>query len=615
MFRGQHRHLHLVDIVGNTKFVVFLIIIFPLLFVRQGLDFTDTGYLLANYQQIFNEPASIGSSFRIWLTDILGGIWIYFFGDSLGLLGYRFAGVLLVYSSVYCSYLVLKGHFDKRHLLWGLLVSLIFINRSGYQFDYNSLTALFYVLSAYFILKGMQDNKNYLIFISAFLSGLNIFIRLPNVLGFLFVLCIFFAGHLNKTRFSVQVKQSIYYLAGYLSSIIVVFAVMHLLGHFEIYISTLKDTFIMLYDLKGYHSSDRLANTYLIQHKIVSAKTGVIILGLTVISVMLTLFSRFRNRFLQYLIILLTAFCLVYFNYDSYQIRFDMVAGALGILYPVLVCIIMDVGRNNKDLRLVSFVSILILVLAPQGSSEGILNSVYGMYIAMPLVFNYLWAVKSFKINIAWVTEPLINRLKIRLSDNEIKLIKIIAMIVFLVFTVKSAWFSTYRDSADRLAMAYKIDHSMLKGILTTKERTRVVDELLSVFPRYVRENDYLLAYEQVSLVYFLTKTRPYLYSSWPMLYSPEKNKKSLDRALQERTDLPVIVRARGNTEEYTWPKTKGLRHSYYFDGFRNIMDDFIKQNHYNVVWQNSFFEILSPAAEENAYDGQYQVFNSDSGL
>jgi hypothetical protein len=58
---------------------------------------------------------------------------------------------------------------------------------------------------------------------------------------------------------------------------------------------------------------------------------------------------------------------------------------------------------------------------------------------------------------------------------------------------------------------------------------------------------------------------------------------------------LPVIVRAKGNTEEQSWPNNKGLRKSLSFDAVRNIMHDYIKKNNYQKVWENSFFEILVP--------------------
>ncbi len=588
--KGHFRVLNL-----GEKLILAVIIIYPLLFIWQGLDFTDTGFLLTNFQQIFNDPASVESSFRIWLTNVLGGIWVYFFGDLLGYVGYKFAAVLLVYATLYVSYLILHPYIEKRVLLFGFLLSLMFINRSGYQFSYNSLTAFFYVLSAYFMIKGLRENKTRLIFISAFVLGLNIFIRLPNVLGFFLVFCIFFDGYLNKTCLAVQVKRAFYFILGYLISILLSLFAMYVLGHLGGYVSALQGAFLMLNDQYGHHRSDKLVEVIVYLHKMVLAKIEFILLGLSVLLLLLTFSGKFRSRFLTYVIILVAASAWVYLYHDVYRDWYGMISSVLGVLYPVLLLHVFDSGKNRR-FRLISFTALLILVLAPLGSANGIVNAVLGMYLAIPIAFSYISGIREFEVDLKRVTGGSTGRLCLRLSRSEIKLMKIIVIGLFLVFTIKSAYYYTYRDAGNRWEMRYPVNHTMLKGVLTTAERARVVEDLLVNLPRYVKEDDYLLAYEQISLVYFLTKTRPYLYSSWPMLYSPEKFQKSLNRALQERPYLPVIVRAKGNTEDFNWPTTKGLRKdNYYLSGCRKIMDGFIGENNYKTVWENSFFEILMP--------------------
>lgn len=85
-----------INIFLSPKIIISLIIIYPLLFIWQGLDFSDTGYFLSCYQQVFNDPESISGITFSWLTNIIGGIWVALFGDSLGLLGVNLAGVSLL---------------------------------------------------------------------------------------------------------------------------------------------------------------------------------------------------------------------------------------------------------------------------------------------------------------------------------------------------------------------------------------------------------------------------------------------------------------------------------------------------------------------------------------
>ncbi|MFZ5641833.1 MAG: hypothetical protein ACOY4Q_14245 [Bacillota bacterium] len=585
------------------KFILALIAVYPLLFIWQGLDFTDTGYMLTNYQQIFNDPMSIASSFRIWLTVILGGTWTWFFGDALGLFGYRLAAVLLVYATLYPAYLILKPYVERKYLLGGLFLALVFINRTGFQFNYNSMTAFFYVLAAYFLVKGLEDNKNNLVFFGAFTLGINIFVRLPNILGFFLILSIFFSGYLHKNSFSLQLKQVFYFLLGYLSAILAALTVMYLLGHLASYIAAFNGTFTMLNDPYGHHRKNYLVDTFFVHHGAILRKIGLILFNLTTLSVMLTISARLGRRILQYVVILITAAVLLYFYHEEYRNWIAMLLATVGVLYAVLAALILGAGRaggitcagSHPDRRFIAFVALLILVLLPLGSNVSIRNSIYGMYLAIPLVSGYLFSISAVKISFKRIAGRLPAGFHIRLLNDEITLIKILSLAMFLVFTLQSAYYYTYRDAADRTAMVYGVKHDRLKWVFTTRERARVVDELTDVLPRYVKEDDYLLAYEQISMVYFLTKTRPYLYSAWPMLYSPEQFNNALQRAQQERPYLPVIVRARGDTEKFDWPGAGGMLRSYYHDAARQTMERFIRENQYRMAWQNSFFEILVP--------------------
>ncbi len=563
---------------GNAA--LLLLILYPLLFIWQGLDFTDTGYLLTNYQQIFHDPASVEASFRIWLTNIIGGIWIFLFGNSLGLIGYRLAAVFLVYFTVYIAFLFLKPYLPRKTLIWGLFLAVIFINRSGFQFNYNSLTAFFYVCAAYFLSIGLQKNKNCFLFLSAFSLALNIFIRLPNLLGVSLVLGIFFDGYLKKTPFTGQLKRTLYFFSGYFLAILLVLFAMYLMGHLEGYLSAVQEASLMLLDRFGHHYSDRLVGVIFRLYKMVLMKIGLLIFGLLGIWILLTITSKFRSKLFQGGIIFGMTLTWIYFNHDFYRDWCGMVSFVLGILY---ICLFLSLFKREKnELRLISFTALVILVITPLGSADVLFNAVMGMYLAIPLSFNYLVTVKEMG------------------NAGEMKLIKIIAVGLFVVFTMNSAYHFTYRDSTNRLEMVYGINHKMLKGVFTTKDRARIVQELLDVLPHYVQEGDYLLAYEYIPLVYFLTQTRPYLYNAWPMLFRPAKFERSLNRAFHDRPYLPVIIRARGSTENMNWPDTAGLsKDNYYLNEHRRIMDEFIRKNHYQIEWQNRFFEILLPSFKE----------------
>ena len=60
----------------------------PWLFIWQGLDFTDQGYLLTGYRCFFQHPEATEDSANLWLTNLVGASWDALFG-GLGVLGMR----------------------------------------------------------------------------------------------------------------------------------------------------------------------------------------------------------------------------------------------------------------------------------------------------------------------------------------------------------------------------------------------------------------------------------------------------------------------------------------------------------------------------------------------
>jgi len=580
----------------DTRIIIAIIIIFPLLFIWQGLDFTDTGYYLTNYQQIFNDPESVKYSFAIWLTDVVGGCWIKIFGDSLGLLGINIAGVLVVYLTVGLSYLILKPYIDQKHLLIGLLLTLMF-TKWVVPLYYNNLTSLFFVASSLFLINGLKKDKLWQVIISAFIMGLNIFIRLPNILGFLIILGIFFYGYINKTRVRILLTQSLAFILSYIFAILCVVMAMKILGHFDIFISNLKDFFDIASTTGSRYSVFRLLATYFKNYyqlifRLCALMTLAYIFAF-IISKFSTLFIK-RHVHILFLIFILTAIMTsLYLNY----IYSRVVLITTGILYLILIIYIFNIEKTDRDLRLISFIALIILVITPLGSNNGLRNSVYGMYLAMPIFYAYIFNMRKINVDILTESSNCLNQWKTRLNSEEIKLIRNILVVFFFTLSLVWSFIYTYLDSPNRIEMRYSVDHPRLRGIFTTKERAKVVQELLDVINKYVNEDDYVLAYNEIPMLHFLTKTRPYLYNCWPDASPSHQFRQMLDRAMREKAKFPIVVMAKYDTSEFNWPSKKValLDRSPYLENRITVLD-FLKNNEYSTVWENDFFKILVPS-------------------
>src|ERR1700751_1303763 len=182
--KGSIWAIRIKDWLTNLDIRLYFIFIFVyhLLVIFQGLDFNDEGFHLAFYQQIFSDPESVQYAFWGWLTGMLGGIFLKLF-PFLGMLGIRMLGAFISTCTIILAYNLLKEYLRKSYLLVALLLLSFYINEDAKNLYYNNLSAFLYLVAATYLFHGLRKNKNLLITIGGFFVGLNIFSRIPNVLG------------------------------------------------------------------------------------------------------------------------------------------------------------------------------------------------------------------------------------------------------------------------------------------------------------------------------------------------------------------------------------------------------------------------------------------------
>jgi hypothetical protein len=581
-------------VILNSNFLIFLLILDPLLFIWQGLDFTDMGFALTNAQQIFNDPTSIHYGFSAWLTNIIAGVWLHFFGEALGLIGFRFASVLIVYATIFFAFLILKPYFKKEYVLIGLFLAELFIVRF-YWINYNNLTALFYVIAAYFIIKGLQEHHDYFILLSGFFLGLNIFNRISNILGISLLLCIFVQGYWDTINTKESIKSALFLISGFIIAMLTISGMMVYLGQFKLFINSILDLFFN-YGLNpaSSYSGTGLLTLFIRDHFLAFSLIFISIIGFILISKVyswLTSHSSFvSTSFLLGLFLIGLAISIVV-SVGSYVIMVTY-----GLLCIILIKNIIWHCPDKKQLPLLSLISLLLLIITPLGSGNGMLNAIYGMWLAIPISLIFLLGFTGLDLEIdLHIKNTILQKFRLELSKIETKKVVCLILISFLSFSLVSAYQYTYRDSADRFEMVYTVNHPSLKYVFTTEERAHVIQGLVDELPHYIKKDDYVLAYENIPMVYYLTGSRPYLDNSWPDLYIPDQFSDKLNQSMKEKGVLPVIVRAKFNTRSFNWPDNTALPEDESSRINRDTLERFIAVRNYTPAWNNEFFEILTP--------------------
>ena len=167
------------------------------LFVWQGLDFTDMGFLLVTYQQFYSAPETNVYFLLNWLTAFIG----HWMGESFGgsVVIYKFGASVILAVTGMVAYLGLSAELGRRWMLAVFIfITFLFATKTSANWiSYNNLTALFYVLGGVLLFTGLRRNRRAWVLLAGVILGANLFIRFPNLLGIGLVLAVVLHGMLQ----------------------------------------------------------------------------------------------------------------------------------------------------------------------------------------------------------------------------------------------------------------------------------------------------------------------------------------------------------------------------------------------------------------------------------
>lgn len=567
------------------RLLVFLIIAYPLLWIWQGLDFTDTGFAITNANLALTAPNSIHYwGFNYWLTNIVGALWLRAFG-WLGLFGFRLVSALLMLFTNGLVYLTCRRFVRPIPLLVSMLIGETLIERM-YWLNYDNLSAFLFMLTGFLLIRGIVSSRNWIVFAAGLVFGVTLFARVTNLAGFIIVAAIVAAALSSRTSIVKPLLQIVTFAVGMVISAAAVVGIIARLGQLQEFMGNLSVLFSIAGGHANTHSSGRLIAEFSSDEKL--ALTGLLYAAVFVAFIVLgsAVLSRLRVGSLVPVFVVLSAVVAAGFAYSLTWDRYHFVAYLTGILYGLLITsVILGIWRKDVQWTATSAVAVIILFSLPLGSDLGIRLAVYGMYLALP-VAAHLLTTELPKVR-GIVRSPGVG--------VGLRTLAISTACALLVVGGVTGYLYTYRDTSHRLSMHASLASPKLRFTFTTPDRAKVVNQLFAELPHYVRPGDTLMAYEELSLVYYVTDTVPYLDTSWPMLYEPNAFANALQTAVEAHSSLPVVVRAKEATAKFDWPDVSGLRMDWRHKEDRILMNRFLQQHRYVVAWQNSFFQILVP--------------------
>ncbi|WP_458629086.1 glycosyltransferase family 39 protein [Winogradskyella sp. PC D3.3] len=568
--------------------VVFITVVM-LLLSFQGFDVVDEGWYMTFYQQFFNHPETVEYNFVFYLTGIIGGIWYELFPHG-GIWSFRVLALLCIVLTFVFAYRILIQYMSKTWAIIGLLM-VLFVNDFGYvAFYYNQLSSLFAVLTIFFLLKGLVKNNIVFIMIAGSLTAINVFSRLPNLTLFAFSLVFPLQLLWNKSLgIKFMFKQASAYGIGALLGFSIMYVILLCLGHLDI----MQNSILAILD-KGQntgsnHNFSKLLSVYFKEYYLLlKVFLKILIASVILISTQKLLFRHNVGKYLWYAIGVLM-FVFVFRNNAIYALYALSLFGCLSLLR----------GKTVKsNYKLLSLLALIMMLFLPLGSDGGIHNVGYVcIWLALPLFFYVI--NQTDVLSFVWLNKQIMSNV----FFNKSILQYVLPLMVVGFFTVKVYKISneSYFDLGSRFNKVYAIDNKLAKGIYTTKERAKIVNELLPELEKFVKKDDYLLAYDNIPMVNFLTQTQPYMYISWVWVYDGEMFKKQLERAEAEIGVLPIVVQQKFETigqfstpDPYYMSEHKVENYRYNRNRVK-AMNDFLDRNNYSISWSNAYFNIYQP--------------------
>lgn len=382
-------------ILERYLFPLFLLI-YPLLWMNQGIDVSDPMYSLTNFRFF---PQMEGSwALATYLANVAGWLLMKLpFGGTL--LGMNFYTRLFISAMALLSYYFLKGKMPAWIAFAGEIIAVSFCWCPS-TILYNYLTYFLFLAVCILLYRGLIWNRKSLLIGAGVCLGLNVMVRTPNIAEALLILAVFFYGKVSGEKTAETWKRAGACAAGFFLGFAAVFSVVciqHGPGAYLGMFGTL---------VGGYTSTDESYSPFSMVTSILAAYGGTLT-WLMVIAVCILAGWIFFHLLPPRLVkagkvlyclcipVLLRLFWgkgMFTFTYYNYRSIYEW--GML-FLYLTLLCCCICLGNGlffRRD-RLLAFIILLSVIATPLGSNNDTMPNLNNLFLAAPFT---LWMLGKF---------------------------------------------------------------------------------------------------------------------------------------------------------------------------------------------------------------------------
>jgi len=550
----------------STGVAIVALGIWQMLIALFGVDLCDTGYYLTFYDNIFTAPGTVEYNFMYYLSGVVGGV-LKLAMPACEWLLMRLAGVLCNVLAMMLVAVALRRLVPASAVILGLTMVVASLVRFPYTFNNDLLSALLWVASLAAVLRGLRGGGRSSWLLAGVLVGVNTFSRIPNILALGLVAMPFVAVAYRRSTWGEAWQRAGAMLAGALTGFAAVVAMMALLGHLSLFWQNMTE----LLGIATGQSGEATHNVSLMLGGLVTyyGKCALTALKLGLpLAVALVVSRHTQWTWLKWVVWLAATLVMLHFMWWQEHIMLPLWAMAIvGCGYVIVT--------GNYERRMAAWLGVYMLLVFPLGSDGATNNGGIIAWMAAP-VAACLWSRRQ------WMVLPLI----------------------FIVVGMAQTWTrGAYFDGGHLWVKCATVNDPRAFGIRTTTERAQAINATLESLNGEVEPGDTLLCYGSIPMMNHLTRTRPAMGCAWPELLSVQALKERLDNLGAAR---PAVLRQKFDTLGAYWgtPSDDYLNAYPAADKFReqrkmDVLNDFLSQNGYRIVWQNQWFALYKLASSK----------------
>lgn len=577
-------------------------------FLNKGIDYTDTGFSMVNYRNVFYGDGIHGIG--VFFTNLLGGL-IYRILPAYHLLVFRILHWLLNLCTCLVAYCIFKKYLSRNTILVLLIAISFGVKRGEALFSYYPLTSLILLLSLLLIIKGLTEENVKLIVLSGFFSGFNVFVRLPNVLFLSMALFIVFYGKWTDVDYKENLKRFGLYIGGAIASFVASLALMFLflgpqsmlrsfMGYVRLAFGQVDSHVENVIGIEEKSGHSLLAEIKTIAHQGIDAILSVILylLPILLICVLLALLVRkIRKQHtddkkfdcILFAILSILAASLIFLVKNALFSTITLIV-YLFSMFLCLVYLFVSSERNSEG-KLLTGLVFLMGCCAVFGSDLGIARM--GIINVM-LVLNIAYCLQELLLVVHQSQAGKVKKAAIHFL-SAFTLILVIAMFVVGIF---SYFPYTYLD-APYQELDYSVSDEIkpLNGMKTSKIRAEEINEFYRLMSADELKGKEVAIFGYFPLGFTISEHANYFANSQPCVDYPSVSVRSLLKIINKKEAenvVPVIV------VSYVNQLQRGDDH-FTSDAKMEVIKYMLSLHEYEMYSDDHFFTIFVPTADEKA--------------